>query len=164
MDAQAPMPKRLRIIFRVLAALTLLEGLAGLYGVALDIFMVPFVMEYTHKMEHSYVHSMLLLFLMAAINLVFEALLFVAGTFLWKLQRKGLFLLVCTLLGEIAYFMGALLLSIHLDRPHSVNFALLVGTGNIALGLQMLTAFPVAAGVLIFLAYRYWGIPARPLQ
>ena len=102
MDAQAPMPKRLRIIFRVLAALTLLEGLVGLYGVALDISRVPFVMEYAHKMYHSYAHSRLLLFL-----------------------RQEILRLACKCL---------------------------------------LTAFPVAAGVLIFLAYRYWGIPARPLQ
>ena len=161
MDAEFSMPKRLRIIFRVLAAVTLLEGLIGLYGVAFDMSIVPLTLEYMKHTQGSYVYSRPLLFLMAAINLVFEVLLFFAGAFLWKLQRRGLFLLVCTLLGEIVSFIGALIVSIHLDRPHSGNVTFLVGTGNIALGLQMLTAFPIVAGVLIFLAYRYLGIPAR---
>ena len=79
MDAEFSMPKRLRIIFRVLAALTLLEGLIGLYGVAFDMSIVPLTLEYMKHTQGSYVYSRPLLFLMAAINLVFEVLLFFAG-------------------------------------------------------------------------------------
>src|SRR5207302_959765 len=98
---------------------------------AFDMSIIPFTLEYLKHTQDSHVYSRPLLFVMAAINLVFEILLFVAGAFLWKLQRRGLFLLVCTLIGEVVYFMGALMVSIHLDRPHSVNFSFLVGTGNL---------------------------------
>jgi hypothetical protein len=35
--------------------------------------------------------------------------------------------------------------------------------GNMALAVQLVTAFPLIAAVLIFFAYRYLGIPARSL-
>jgi hypothetical protein len=160
-DMQVPMPKRLRMIFRVLSAVTLLEGLGGIYSVAADISIVPITLK---LMQRPYIHSTWLLFPMAAMNLLFVVILFVAGAFIWKLQRRGLFLLACTLLAELVYFIGTIVISIFLERPSSTNFVFLVAAGNTPIGLQIFTAFPIVAGILIFFAYRYLGIPARPLK
>ncbi len=39
----------------------------------------------------------------------------------------------------------------------------LVGMGLMPFAPQIVTAFPIVAGILVFLAYRYLGIPARPI-
>ncbi len=55
-------------------------------------------------------------------------------------------------------------------KADSVSHALakahgfILGAGLMGFTPQFVTAFPIVAGMLIFLAYRYLGIPARPIQ
>jgi hypothetical protein len=76
-------------------------------------------------------------------------------------------LLAWTLVAEIVYFVCDSGIAVFLHRSGEQTRALwktisiLNGTGNVSLGLQMVTAFPLIAGVSIFLAYRYLGIPPR---
>ena len=47
------------------------------------------------------------------------------------------------------------------SRGLSWTISAVAGVGNFRLGLQLVTAFPLIAGILIFFAYHYLGIPAR---
>ena len=169
MNTQAPTSGRLRAILRVLSVLSLLEGAMSLLAVMAQLFLIPFDQQAVEKfVTRPYAHAATLLYLMASMNLVFAVALFVAGVFLWRLRRKGLLLLVCTLIGEAAYFMSlsGVVMFLHrsadgASRELSRTISALTGVGNFALGLQLVTAFPIVAGVLIFFAYRYLGIPAH---
>src|SRR2546423_919971 len=99
MEVQSHMPRRLVIILKALSALTLLEGLAGLFGIAMTLTVETF---FVHGELHI---SRVILYAMASANLGFNVVLFFAGTLLWKLQRKGLFVLVWCLIAEILYFL-----------------------------------------------------------
>jgi hypothetical protein len=166
MDAQAQMPMRLMAIFRVLSVLTLLEGLAG---VVLTIVRLPMDWMMLQKMANPVPHSTLLIYLIALVNLAFAVTLVVAGTLLWMLRRRGLFLVSWTLVAEIAYFFildTGMTMYVHHKMGGGEffeNFSYITLGGNVVLAVQLVTGFPVIAAVLIFFAYRYLGIPARPL-
>jgi hypothetical protein len=62
---------------------------------------------------HPYSDTTLLLYLMTLTNVAFDVQLLIASIFLWKLQRRGLFLLVYTLLAETFYFVGIVAVETH---------------------------------------------------
>jgi hypothetical protein len=90
-------------------------------------------------------------------------------TLLWMLRRRGLFLVSWTLVAEIAYFFildTGMTMYVHHKMGGGEffeNFSYITLGGNVVLAVQLVTGFPVIAAVLIFFAYRYLGIPARPL-
>jgi hypothetical protein len=173
MDAQ-PLnaPRRLRTVFRVLSLVSSLEGAFGLFLTAIMMLVFPFAKSgLENVVTHSDSHSTLLLYMMALTNAAFDVALLIAGALLWKLQRRGLFLLVCTLLAEAAYFLGIVAIEMHFGLKRgtgpsafSETLGAMAGVGNISLGVQLATGFPIVAGILIFFAYRYLGIPARPIK
>ena len=167
MDVHAPMPLRLMTIFRVLSVLTLLEGLAG---VVLTIVGLPLNWRVLQKIVHQpFAHSTLLIYFVALVNLAFAVVLLVAGPLLWMLRRKGLFLVAWTVVAETVYFILDLGITWYVyvgagGGEFFQNLDYITGAGNIVLAVQLVTAFPIIAAVLIFFAYRYLGIPARPLR
>jgi hypothetical protein len=90
-------------------------------------------------------------------------ILLVAGVLLWKRQRRGLVVLTGTLIAELVCGIGpAIVNAVHGAQGISTSeHALLVGLALFPVFPQILTAFPLVAGILIFFAYRYLGIPAR---
>jgi hypothetical protein len=172
------MPKRLNIIFRVLSVLTSAEAVFGLLFTAMMMLVFPNVRTtLENRVVHPYLRPVLVMYLMALANVAFNVALVIASIFLWKLQRRGLFLLSCTLLAEAIYFMWILFIEVgtemvktHIDllkgerNPIQGTFGAMMGVGNVSLYIQFLSAFPIVAGVLIFFAYRYLRIPARPLN
>jgi hypothetical protein len=172
MYTEPPILGRPKMILRILSVFTLLEGFAGILAVAFQSYMVPLDQEVLGKVvSQPYIHSPALLYSTAFLNLIFAVMLIFAGTFLWKLKRSGLMLLVCTLLAEVLYFVCISGVTMYLHRSSneasrelSKTIAALTGVGNFFLGLQLLTAFPIVAGILIFFAYRYLGIPPRAVN
>lgn len=171
-EQEISMPRRLRVIFRALSVLTSLEGAFGLLLTAMTMLVFPFVRPTLEDIvAHPYSHSALLLYAMALANVAFDVMLAIASVLLWKLQRRGLFLVVCTLLAEATYLAGITAVQMYFvlrrrsdSAPFSESLGAMSGVGNMSLGVQLATAFPIVAGVLIFFAYRYLGIPARPLH
>jgi hypothetical protein len=99
-------------------------------------------------------------------DLIVEVMLLAAGAFLWKMKRRGLFLLIAVLVTEFIY-AASISLALLAPRTGSAlakGFGYLVGMGLSPLSVQIVTAFPLVAGILIFFAYRYLGIPARPIE
>jgi hypothetical protein len=175
---QTPMRQKLRVIFRVLSVITSLESACGLFFTVMAMLVYPFVSTtLENKLVYPYLHPRLVMYLMSFANILFDGLLLIAGVLLWKFRRRGLFLLAYTLVAEVVYFIAILLVEVggemikaHLallsgDRgPLQGTLGAMMGVGNMSLGIQFITAFPIVAGVLIFFAYRYLGISARPLQ
>jgi hypothetical protein len=94
--------------------------------------------------------------------------LFLSAVLLWRLERKGLTLLLCTFGAEFLYSVGVVVGAMYLDskagggrRPLGETLGIGASLANMELFIQMFTGYPVVAGVLISLAYRYLGIPAR---
>ena len=169
------MPRRLRIIFRALSAITLLESIFGVLLTALAMFSFPFIRATLEKNVVHPHHPALVFYTMALANVGFSVVLVIASVFLWKLQRRGLFLLACTLLAETLYFISVLFVVVgtELIRAHIALLTLaqspsestldaMTGVGNMAVVVHLLTAFPIVAGILILFAYRYHrSYPAR---
>jgi len=83
--------------------------------------------------------------------------LYAAGL-LWKLKRRGLLVLIYVLGLELFYIL------VSATTAPSKEYGIILGIGLMPFAIQVVTAFPVVAGVLIFFAYRYLGIPARPTK
>lgn len=163
------MPGRLKTIFRILSVATLLEATVGLFWIGLQMFVLAFRREAAFNLPGGpYPHLETLVYLMTSADLLFIATLLVAAILLWKLRRRGLFLLAWTILAELAYLGVIIALGTYLGTSGDTARKSLAGTlnlalafGNAGLGIQLFTAFPLIAGVLIFFAYRYLGIAAR---
>jgi hypothetical protein len=153
------MHRKTSIILRVLAVLTALVALGGFFFVGLA---VPgfFTASSAFSSELPLFNQVYLGLIL--VNLTFVALLFVSAFLLWKLQRRGLFLLVLTLCLELLY-MSILVGSTMVLEQNGLQMAIasLTGVGMMVLGLQIYTAYPLFALVLLILAYRHLGIPAR---
>src|SRR6266550_4330164 len=142
MNGEIQIPGRLRAIFRVLSVLTLVEGGLGFLLAAFNIIAVPFYYKTLEKLlGHPYSHSSSLLYLIG-----------VAGF---------LFLLICVLITEFVSILS--IIAIFTPRGFSKAVGFMVGMGLMPFAPQIVTAFPIVAGILVFLAYRYLGIPARPI-
>jgi hypothetical protein len=159
------LPKKIKTIFRVLSVLTLLEGGLGLLMTASALVLGLFKYEaldllsgYKHpKLNFVYVY------LIGFGDVVFMAALVIAGLLLWKQRRRGLQVLAWTLVAE--FFLVVLFAFTFLPFVgfgYSSTQSYIVGTAAVPFTPQIITAFPIIAGFLIFFAYRYLGIPARP--
>jgi hypothetical protein len=147
-------PKKPRLILRILSVLTLSEGGIGLLLSSLNLI--------TLRLDYVSVggsHPAWLSYATASIGLMFNIALVAAGVLLWKLRRKGLVLLTGVLITELMslIFMS----SAPVFGASSKEHGYLTGMGLLPFTPQIATAFPIVAGVLIFLAYRHLGIPAR---
>jgi hypothetical protein len=139
------------------------EGGLGFLFSALSIIAVPFNYKTLEDLVgHPYPHSAALLYLTGSVNLIFEVMLVVAGVLLWKLQRRGLLLLICVLIAEFISVLG--IMAIFAPRGQSKALGFIMGMGLMPFALQIVTGFPIVAGILIFFAYRYLGIPARAIE
>ncbi len=154
-----PIGRKLRLVLRVLAALTLLEAAASIAQLA-----------YSWALTASHFASRGGIPARTASELWVDAVLFLAlvvsATLLWRQNGAGLTALTVTALAEIA----ALSRFPFLPGPMGTGwmppgrrpgaFYAPWGQGNLALGVQIVTLFPLIAAVLIILAARYRAILA----
>ena len=99
-----------------------------------------------------------MLYFLASANVVFNLALLYAGGLLWKLKRRGLLVLISLLAVEFFYIL------VSAATAASNEYDIILSIGLMPFAIQVVTAFPIVAGVLIFFAYRYLGIPARPTE
>jgi hypothetical protein len=161
MKDETPIPRRLRSIFRVLSGLTLADGSVGFILAAHNIINVP-VDSTEHLVGHPYSHSSSLLYSIDSANLVLNVMLLAAGALLWKLQRRGLLLLICVLLAEVVFVLS--ILAVGASKGFAPPVGFIVGMGLFPFVAQGVTVFPIIAGILIPFAYRYQGMPTRAEQ
>lgn len=112
---------------------------------------------------YSYPHARLLLYLMDSANLLFGVMLLAAVVLLWKLERRGLLLLICVLITEFIFVL-CIIVDIAASKGFSKPLDFMVGRGLFPLAPQLVTAFPIVAGILIFFAYRYQRTSARAVE
>jgi hypothetical protein len=163
MKDETPIPRRLRSIFRVLSGLTLADGSVGFILAAHNIINVPVdstALEYL--IGHPYSHSSSLLYSIDSANLVLNVMLLAAGALLWKLQRRGLLLLICVLLAEVVFVLS--ILAVGASKGFAPPVGFIVGMGLFPFVAQAVTVFPIVAGILIPFAYRCQGMPTRAEQ
>jgi len=152
------MPSKPKVVLRILALLTALEALGALLAVGLSVSTYSLVKD---RFGSDYPHFGEIYMALVLANVLIIGLLFVSAFLLWRLQRRGLFLLILTLGIELVYLIG--LMGALLSHESAIT-AELMGVGLRVLILQILTAYPLMAVVLLILAYRYLGIPARAPQ
>jgi hypothetical protein len=157
------MPKKIKMLFRVLAVTSLLEAFIGTVMVVLSMRTIPHVQSLFRE-QHPRLAP--ILYLMNLADLVFAGMLILAGAYLWKLQRRGLRIILFTLAIELAYFLGILVNAMRSDSAAAKlsTFSFALGLGNMGLSIQGFTGFPIVALVLVFFIYRYLGIQARPSE
>lgn len=155
------MPKKLKLIYQALSLVTLLEGVVGVLIAGFEIFHVP---KIERLLGSKFPHFALAFYCMDSANLLFNGLLIVAGVLLWRMRRRGLFLLFCTFAVELIYFIAFVAIAMDF-KPRPVadtrTFAdtlTAAGGANMSLAVQAFTGYPVVALVLVFLAYRYLGL------
>lgn len=158
--------RRVRRIFRVLSILTFLEGGLGLFATLVTIRMGRIHFEaLEYLLGYKYPHGWLV-YAIECVNFSFCVVLFAVAALLWKQQRRGLFRLVCVLAAEFLYCVVFAMAFVGprgdpaLFKAHGY----ITGMAMMPFSLQIVTAFPVIAGILIFFAYRYIGIPARSID
>src|SRR5260370_37650918 len=142
MNEETQIPKRLRAIFRLLSGVTLAEGSVGFLLAAHNIITVPFdskTLEYL--LGHPYSHSGSLLYLIDSANLLFGLMLLAAGALLWKLQRRGLLLLICVLVTEFIFVLSVMAMGASKSFAKPVGF--IVGRGLFPLVAQFISVFPI---------------------
>ena len=159
MNEETILPKRVRLIFRTLSVLTLLVGLVGFLIAADSIATGPIyyrALQHLHGQTHP--SALRMLYFLASANVVFNLALLYAGGLLWKLKRRGLLVLISLLAVEFFYIL------VFAGTAASNEYDIILGIVLMPFAIQVVTAFPILAGVLIFFAYRYLGIPARPTE
>ena len=162
MSEQPSIPGRARTIFRLLSVLTLIEAVLGLLLTAFEISMGSYHNRALETLLGRAYSDSWLVYLIELIALAFNVLLLAAGALLWKQQRRGLRLLICILIAEFIFVLGlgGAFASGGLSKVQDY----LVGMGVMPFSPQIVTAFPIVSGILIFFAYRYLGIPAKPTE
>jgi hypothetical protein len=148
---------------RVLSIVTLVEGADGLFTVVSTLPVTVGPLRALLLENHA--HAEWALYGMVAANLIFNSMLLICGLRIWKLDRSGLRLLVWTLCAEAVYFVAVALLASSpyfwpgpLRKLISDTIAPFTGFANMGLSLQVITAYPLLAAVLIFFSYRWLGI------
>ena len=165
-----PTNKKTIVLFRILAVLTGLEDGIGLCSAALFAVTFPLVnTSFRAELPDSGVlsglpHLRLIFWSMSALNFIFIGFLLRSAVLLWRLLWRGALLLIAVLCCEVLYFLllresSAFLHSAGDGLPKTVGdtLATLGGAGNMGLSIQILTAFPLIAGVLILLLYLNLG-------
>lgn len=94
------------------------------------------------------------------INLVFLIALLVGGTFLWRLERRGLSICNIVFGGEIIYFCLDIAFGFFSMfaggkvRLLGLSMGAAAGTGDMGISAQILTGYPIIALVGLNIAYR----------
>ena len=151
------MMKKPRIVLRTLAVLTAFEAFGGLLLLAITPAGYSAIKS---RFASDCPHFDLINLGLVLANLLIVGLLLSSAFLLWRLQRRGLFLLVITLCFEFLCFLGLVIGMMNLKLEGVAN-AWLIGVAMTAVGVQVYTAYPLIAVPLLVLAYRYLGIPAR---
>ncbi len=147
---------------RVLAVANVVEAAVGILGLWMSLVIAKGIHAGGHPLPPGPFYGML------CVNLLFVGMLVVSAVLLWRLRRRGLWLLAWTLAAEVVYLLvvwTAPSIALHGARPHlrlppkALDAAVLAG--NMPVGLEILSGYPLLAGVATFFAYRYLGVPAH---
>jgi hypothetical protein len=90
---------------------------------------------------------------MVFINLCFLALLFLGGTYLFRLRPSGVTICNAVFIGEVLYFLIVGFLW-SLPRPVSTGVGAATGVGNMGLSPQLISGYPLVAFIFLNLARR----------
>ncbi|MBZ5671402.1 MAG: hypothetical protein LAO04_16935 [Acidobacteriia bacterium] len=94
------------------------------------------------------------------INLLFLLALLAGSAFLWRLQRRGLWICNIVFGGEILYFFATALFvfsSMFVRGKIALighSMAATDGTGDMGISAQLLTGYPIIALIVLNIAYR----------
>jgi len=94
------------------------------------------------------------------INLLFLLALLAGSAFLWRLQRRGLWICNIVFGGEILYLFATdlfIVLSIFVGGKIALigdSMAASAGTGDMGINAQVLTGYPIIALIVLNIAYR----------
>jgi hypothetical protein len=146
-------------IMRVLAVTCLLEAVSGLLVLVSGVASFPYL---AGRLGLQGPHMRSIFYSSASVNMILMLLLVISAVLLWKLERKGLIFLTWILGIEILYFIGTSVIS-YIERT-DLSLSTVMGLGDACLGVQIWTAYPLVAAVLIFLAYRSQRMPARKMK
>ena len=165
-----PTNRKAVVLYRILAVLTGLEagiGLcyAALFGVTFPLLNTSLGTDIAHFRQSSEPPHLLLIFwCMTALNVIFIGLLLRSAVLLWRSLWRGALFLIGVICSEVFYFLllresSAFLPSAGDGLPKTVGDTLseLAGVGNMGLSIQILTGFPLIAGILILLLYLNLG-------
>jgi len=151
-----------RGFFRVLAVVNLVEGLADIVFSAQAISLF-----YHHRSLFDQEHAVAwAVYCRLGLGILFSSGLIGSVPLLWRSRRSGIQMTVGILAAELLYFLAVTMMltwNVLSTGPHS--FASVMsdtsGIGNIGIGVQLLTAYPIIALVLAFLAWKSPG-PLNP--
>lgn len=145
---------------RALSVITAIEGALGLAGTIFIDVSYRFHYAAMSSLQGAQPSgSLSLLYLLGCISALFSLLLLASSALLWKLRRKGLASLSWTLVAEVLCLVT--ISFIFTSRFSSTAQSYMLGMGLMSFTPQIVTAFPIVAGILIYFAYRYLGIPAH---
>jgi hypothetical protein len=153
------------LLMRTLAILTFVEVLMASWAISRIFGNFPMTMRFYRG---GYDHFASLYLLLVFVNCVFPILLAVSAILVWQLRRKGLVVLAYTLGLEFLYFVAFAVGAVRwgtgdISNPHSLALDMLVGASGAFLALQIKTAYPAIAIVLIILAFLFLRTPAHRL-
>jgi len=150
-----------RVVIRTFAVLNMLLGIEGLLALLISAYARvradPWPQDPPYFAEAYY--------LQAVINLALALITAWAAPYLWRLQERGRTMCNVLFCGEIVYFWATSLFFafsfLFHGKESAFCHALAVsgGAGNMGIGLQLATAYPLVGIVLINLAYRRLGGP-----
>ena len=145
------MNKKAHSVLKVLAVITGLEAIGGIVFLGLDIVMSYMLSRIPRTGDG---HLPNIFFYYVFVNSLFVAMLAVSTALLWKLRKSGIALLSATIACEIVYFFAPVpILTARSDSAQIVGAFL--GVGNVGIGIQLVTAFPLVAFILIALCFHY---------
>ncbi len=145
------MNKKAQFVLKILAVITGLEALGGIVFIAFTL-LTSYLMSKTSGSGGGPLPAVY--FYDVSANAVFVALLAFSAVLVWRLRRTGIALLVATIGCEVIYFFAPAPMT-HVSRDSILQAAAFAGVGNPAIGLQLITAFPLVALGLIALCFRY---------
>jgi hypothetical protein len=145
------MNKKARLVLQILSVITALEALGGIVFIALTL-LTSYLMSKTSRSGEGPLPAVYFYGIFA--NVVFIALLAFSAVLIWRMRRTGIALLVATIGCEVIYFFAPAPMT-HASRDSILQAAAFSGVGNPAIGLQLITAFPLVALGLIALCFRY---------
>ena len=94
------------------------------------------------------------------INLFFLIALLAGSRFLWRLERRGLWICNIVFAGEIMYFLVDVAFSLFSQFAGGeialvgFSMATVAGTGDMGINAQLLTGYPIIALIALNIAYR----------
>lgn len=106
MSGESILPERVRLIFRTLSVLTLIEGAIGFLIAADSFAMSAFYYKSIQHLENQpHPSTGWSIYIVASAGIAFSLLLLYAGGLIWKLERRGLLVLIYALVAEFVYVL-----------------------------------------------------------